>query len=165
MFVTHRAELGLSQFRVCDWRWSLVRDQTLGGGMKKIALLVGIVLMFGSQAFATSISYKVFLDQNEAVPTGSPGTGTAIITFDTTAHTMFIDVTFSGLLGTTTASHIHCCTPAADSGSAGVATTTPSFAGFPLGVTSGTFTNTLDMTLASSYNPAFCHGSGRDRKR
>ena len=34
-------------------------------------------------------------------------------------------------------------------------TTIPAFAGFPLGVTSGTYNNTLDMTLASSYNPAF----------
>ena len=73
---------------------------------------------------------------------------------------MTIAVAFLGLLGTTTASHIHCCTPAANSGPAGVATTTPSFAGFPLGVNSGTFTNILDMTLASSYNPAFVTAQG-----
>jgi len=36
-----------------------------------------------------------------------------------------------------------------------VATTTPTFAGFPLGVTSGTYFNTLDLTLPSSWNPAF----------
>jgi hypothetical protein len=73
---------------------------------------------------------------------------------------MFIDVSFSGLLGTTTASHIHCCTPTPLSGTAGVATTTPTFAGFPLGVTSGTYMNTLDLTLASSYNPAFVTANG-----
>jgi len=116
--------------------------------------------MFGTQAFATSITYTVVLDQNEPVPTGSTGTGTATILFDTTAHTMTIAVAFLGLQGTTTASHIHCCTPVANSGSAGVATTTPSFVGFPLGVTSGTFTNILDMTLASSYNPAFVTAQG-----
>jgi hypothetical protein len=123
--------------------------------MKRVALLVAIVVMLGSQAFASSITYTVFLDQNEASPTGSTGTGTATIIFDTTAHTMSIDVAFSGLLGTTTASHIHCCTPTANSGAAGVATTTPSFTGFPLGVTSGTFTSILDMTQPTSYNPAF----------
>ena len=127
--------------------------------MKKIALLIGIVVMLGSQAFATSITYTVFLDQNEVSPTGSTGTGTATVIFDTTAHTMFIDIAFSGLLGNTTASHIHCCTSAPNI-AAGVATTTPTFAGFPLGVTSGTFTNTLDMTLASSYNPAFVTAQG-----
>ena len=128
--------------------------------MKRVVLLVAIVVMLGTQAFATSITYTVVLDQNEPVPTGSTGTGTATILFDTTAHTMTIAVAFLGLQGTTTASHIHCCTPVANSGSAGVATTTPSFVGFPLGVTSGTFTNILDMTLASSYNPAFVTAQG-----
>jgi hypothetical protein len=128
--------------------------------MKKIALLVGIVVLLGSPAFASSITYTVVLDQNEAVPTGSTGTGTATIIFDTTAHTMFINMAFSGLLGTTTASHIHCCTPSAGSGSAGVATTTPTFLNFPLGVTAGTFTTTLDLTQASSYNPAFVTAEG-----
>jgi len=128
--------------------------------MKRVVLLVAIVVMLGTQAFATSITYTVVLDQNEPVPTGSTGTGTATILFDTTAHTMTIAVAFIGLQGTTTASHIHCCTPVANSGSAGVATTIPSFAGFPLGVNSGTFTNILDMTLASSYNPAFVTAQG-----
>jgi hypothetical protein len=41
-----------------------------------------------------------------------------------------------------------------------VATTTPTFAGFPLGVTSGAYDNTLDLTLASSYNPAFVTANG-----
>src|SRR5262249_15025453 len=41
------------------------------------------------------------------------------------------------------------------SGTAGVATTTPSFPGFPLNVTSGTYDHTLDLTQSSSYNPAF----------
>jgi hypothetical protein len=41
-----------------------------------------------------------------------------------------------------------------------VATTTPTFAGFPLGVTSGTYDNILDLTLASSYNPAFVTDEG-----
>jgi hypothetical protein len=42
----------------------------------------------------------------------------------------------------------------------GVATTTPTFLNFPLGVTSGHYVNTLDMTLASSYNPAFITANG-----
>jgi len=62
------------------------------------------------------------------------------------------------LSGTTTASHIHCCVAAP--GTAGVATTTPTFTGFPLGVTSGTYSAVLDLTLASSYNPAFITSSG-----
>ena len=43
---------------------------------------------------------------------------------------------------------------------AGVATTTPDFAGFPIGVTSGTYINTLDLTLSSSYNPSYITANG-----
>ena len=48
----------------------------------------------------------------------------------------------------------------APAGPAGVATQTPSFVGFPLGVSSGTFDNTLDLTLSSSYNPAYITAQG-----
>jgi hypothetical protein len=41
-----------------------------------------------------------------------------------------------------------------------VATTTPTFTGFPLGVTSGTYDQVFDMTQASSYNPAFVTAEG-----
>ena len=50
--------------------------------------------------------------------------------------------------------------PVAGTGTAGVATTTPSFFNFPLGVTSGTYDQVLDLTVASSYNPAFVTASG-----
>jgi hypothetical protein len=73
---------------------------------------------------------------------------------------MHVQVSFSGLTSGTIASHIHASTPLPFFGTAGVATTTPTFAGFPLGVTSGTYDNTLDMTLASSYNAPFLAASG-----
>jgi len=94
----------------------------------------------------------------ENPPTASPGTGTALVTYDSSAHTLFVTITFSGLTTPTIASHIHCCVAAP--GNAGVATTTPTFTGFPLGVTSGTYMNTLDLTLASSFNPAFVTANG-----
>ena len=96
----------------------------------------------------------------EAPPNASPASGFAKVTIDSILNTMRVEVSFSGLLGTTTASHIHCCTLVPGTGTAGVATTTPTFFGFPLGVTSGTYDNTLDMTLASSYNPAFVAANG-----
>ena len=77
------------------------------------------------------------------------------------AHTLKVDVTFSGLLCNTTASHIHCCvSPSAVTPTAGVATTTPTFAGFPLGVTSGSYLNTLNLTLATSFNPSYITANG-----
>jgi hypothetical protein len=70
-------------------------------------------------------------------------------------------VIFSGLTGTTTASHIHCCVASPFlNANAGVATQVPYFLNLPLGVTSGSFTQLLDLTLASSYNPAFVTAEG-----
>lgn len=96
----------------------------------------------------------------ESPPNASPGTGITFVLLDTFAHTLRVNVTFSGLTGTTTAAHIHCCTAVPGVGVAGVATTTPSFAGFPSGVTSGTYDQTLNLTLASSWNPAFIIAHG-----
>ena len=70
-----------------------------------------------------------------------------------------INLSFTGLTGTTTASHIH-APVLVPGGTAGVATQTPSFVGFPLGVTSGTFMTTLDMSLASTWNPAYITANG-----
>lgn len=96
----------------------------------------------------------------ESPSNGSAGTGFTTVVYDSTLHTLGVSVSFSGLTGPTTASHIHCCTALPGTGTAGVATTTPTFAGFPLGVTSGTYSSTLDLTQASSYNPAFITANG-----
>jgi hypothetical protein len=73
---------------------------------------------------------------------------------------MHVHVDFSGLTGPTTASHIHAATASPGTGTAGVATTTPYFTGFPIGVTSGTYDNVLDMTSSSSYNPSYITANG-----
>ena len=122
------------------------------------ALLASAVLAMAALPAAALTIYGATLDQNEPVPTGSPGTGTARVTIDGTM--MRVEASFSGLLGTTTVSHIHCCTAVADTGAAGVASTTPTFPGFPAGVTAGSYDTTFDMTLASSYNPAFITSNG-----
>lgn len=111
-------------------------------------------------ARSTEFVYDVILSgPAEQPPNASPGTGTGTVIYNDTAHSLFMDVDFSGLLGTTTASHIHSpLNPATNL--AGVATTTPTFVGFPLGVTSGSFTNTLDLTLSGSWNPAYITANG-----
>jgi CHRD domain len=95
---------------------------------------------------------------NQNPPDASPGTGTAKVTWNTLTNEMTVDVTFSGLTTPTTAAHIHCCI--APPGNTGVATAVPTFPGFPLGVTSGSYSRTFDMTAASSYNPAFVTANG-----
>ena len=119
------------------------------------------LLAFGVDSSGAAITYPVILDGNsESPPTSSAGTGLATAIVDDKAHTLSVMISFASLTGTTTASHIHCCTATPLSGNAGVATTTPTFAGFPLGVTSGTYFNSLDLTQASSYNPSFITASG-----
>jgi hypothetical protein len=93
---------------------------------------------------------------NEVPPNASPGTGTATLVID--GNSMEISVNFAGLLWPTTVAHIHCC--ALPGNNAGVATTTPTFPGFPDGVTSGTYNETFDLTLASSFNPGFVTAEG-----
>jgi len=125
----------------------------------KALLSIGVVLMFGAVAQAATITYIATLSGPGENPTNtSPGTGFASVTLDTIANTLQVHAQFSGLTGTTTQSHIHCCID--PPGATGVATTTPSFAGFPLGVTTGVYDNTLNLSLASSYNPAFVTANG-----
>ena len=129
--------------------------------IRVVTALVLAVAVFAIPALAAPVTYNVVLNgPSEAPPNNSPGVGTATVIIDAVAHTMFIDLNFSGLTGNTTACHIHAPTAVAFTGTAGVATTLPSFVGFPLGVTAGSFTNTLDMTLPGSYNPTFVTNNG-----
>jgi len=124
-----------------------------------LRLILGAALCaLATQASAAILIYDAELGNFESPPTGSPGTGFAQVTIDTAANTMEVNVTFSGLTSGTTASHIHCCV--APGGNTGVATTTPTFTGFPSGVTSGTYDHIFDMSLASSYNPVFVTNNG-----
>lgn len=125
------------------------------------AVVSALILGFGPSANATVIGFTTQLSgPNESPPNNSVGTGNAVVKFDTLTGMLSIDITFSGLSGTTTASHIHCCTAVPQAGTAGVATQTPFFVGFPIGVTSGTYSHIFDMSLSSSYNGAFIAANG-----
>jgi hypothetical protein len=126
--------------------------------MKFPQILVTMILVSAISPAATITYSAVLSGANESPAVITAGTGFTTVTYDSILHSLTVDVTFSNLTGLTTASHIHCCI--AVGGNAGVATTTPTFAGFPLNVTSGTYHNVLDLTMASSWNPAFITSSG-----
>lgn len=130
--------------------------------MKRFISLMALLAVFATPAaLAGVINYTTALSgAAEAPPNGSPGTGNAILSIDDTALTMTLQVTFGGLIAPTTAAHIHCCTVPPQTGNAGVASTTPSFPGFPLGVTSGTYGFVFDLDNASSFNPSFVNNNG-----
>lgn len=124
-----------------------------------LSLLLSVSLLAASTVQAALIQFTVDLSgDNENPAVSTPGNGTAQIDIDTVTRLLTIDVTFADLLGTTTAAHIHCC--AAPPTNAMVATQVPTFMGFPLGVSSGSYSNSFDMGLASSYNPNFINAHG-----
>jgi len=95
---------------------------------------------------------------NENPANGSTATGNTVVVLDTATHQLRVAVVFNGLSANATGAHIHCCT--SPPGNVGVATTLPAFAGFPLGVTSGSLDQTYDTTQASTWNPAFVTNNG-----
>jgi CHRD domain len=64
---------------------------------------------------------------NDSTP--SLGTGFVQVVLDTTAQTLGLNVTFSGLTSPDNAAHIHCCAPLGTN--VGVATTVPTFGASP----------------------------------
>src|SRR5919106_69788 len=130
--------------------------------MKKKVNLIGLVVMlllFSAVAKADQLAFTATLTgAQEVPPTGSAGIGSGLVTLDTVTNLMTVNVSFGGLGSPTIASHIHCCTP--PGANAIVATTVPTFPGFPLGVTTGTYLMTFDLTAASTYNPAFITAHG-----
>lgn len=120
-------------------------------------LLAGVLSLSAPLAQADLLVYSADLTPEI---TGATGSGTATVTIDTVLHSMLVNVVFSGLSGVTTAAHIHCCTAVPGTGTAGVATQTPTFSGFPGGVSAGTYLNTFDLTLPGSWNTTFVNNNG-----
>lgn len=146
----------------------------MGTHLVKNSLRVGAVAVALTAASAASATITVYTASlsgpNEAPPNTSPGTGTTFVTIDDVLNTMRVQVTFSGLVPTTTAgapsgvtnAHIHGPTVTPFAGTASVATTLPTFPGFPSGVTvtSGTYDNLFNLLTASTYNTNFINANG-----
>ena len=132
------------------------RSLSVAPTLTVIVLAVATALMLlVPAAYAIPVTFVGNLTgANEVPPVPSSATGLATVVLDAAAQTLQINATFSGLTSNTNAAHIHCCAPLGTN--AGVATTVPAFPGFPLGVTSGSFTSAVfDLTQPTIYNPAF----------
>jgi hypothetical protein len=129
--------------------------------MKKSVVILAFAFVLSAGLASAQLVYQATLTgPAESPPNASPGTGFAEVDYFSSTHMLHVHATFSGLTGTTTASHIHAATSSPGTGTAGVATTTPYFAGFPIGVTSGTYDNTLDLTQTSSWNASYITANG-----
>lgn len=128
--------------------------------MRSLSCVAAVVAVCGACQAQVFVFTADLSGPAEAPPNASPGIGTAQVDFDLTSHTMRVQATFSGLLAPTTASHIHGATATPFAGTAGVATQTPTFSGFPLGVTSGTYDHTFNTLDTATYNASFVTAHG-----
>ena len=133
--------------------------------MKRIWYLVTpfvAVVVPAQHSFAEPTTFTASLSGAAQSPkSASAGTGLATVIVDPAAHTLQISISFTGLQSKTTASHIHClCTAPPGAEVTNAATQLPTFAGFPLDVTSGTYSNTLDTTLLTTFSPSFLAATG-----
>jgi hypothetical protein len=124
-----------------------------------LALLAAVVLQAPATHAATMTFGGVLSGANETPPNNSTAAGTVEVLLDPAAETIQIIASFFGLTTPDVAAHIHCCAPLGTN--VGVATTLPSFAGFPLGVTEGTYLSPLfSLEDPTFYNPAFVTQEG-----
>lgn len=73
-----------------------------------VVATVALLLLVSSQASATIFSFQATLSGSQEVPpTPSLGTGTATLQFNDATNVLSLVGSYTGLLGTTTASHIH----------------------------------------------------------
>src|SRR5829696_6188857 len=119
--------------------YSNLLSMRLKRGVLFFALLTGACYATEAQIYTALLSGPA-----ESPINNSPGIGKATITI--TGTMMRVQAEFSGLVGNTTASHIHAATAVPGVGTAGVATVLPTFTSFPLGVRAGTYDFTYDMT-------------------
>ena len=125
----------------------------------KLRSALAVVLLAGASATqAALLTYGVNFEPEGG--SGRTGTGSAAVTFDDVTHVLTFSGNFSGLSGTTTAAHFHCCTAAPFAGTAGIAVDTPTLPGLPLGLQSGTFDGFLDLDDSNNFSAAFLADSG-----
>lgn len=126
--------------------------------MKKVisALALAVSAMMVAPAVEAQDIYRaVSSGPGEATPNPSPGYSIATFEFDGTIMTATIP--FTDLTTPTTDAHIHCCTTGSFTGAAPPAILLP---GFPLGVMTGSYSRTFDLTDPAVYNPAFLAAFG-----
>jgi len=121
-----------------------------------LVIMAAALILPAPAAHAISMTFGGILSgANEVPPVNTPGAGTVAVVLDPTAQTIQIIASFFGLTTPDAAAHIHCCQTMLGT-NVGVATTVPAFAGFPLGVTQGTYLSPLfSLGDPSFYNPAF----------
>lgn len=118
-----------------------------------------LCLCFVFSASASAENFVAFLDgAQENPPVATPGTGTGTLSYDSGTQMLSVNLSFSDLTGTTTNAHIHCCSSDVSTNVGVALHFVPQ--GFPLGVTSGNFSHTFDLSMGSTYDAGYLAASG-----
>lgn len=125
--------------------------------MRCVLAIALLVVLPAALAHAAPITFRTPLGPEAS---GATGSGTVQVIYDDFARTLSIDAQWSGLSGTTTVAHIHCCTASPGTGTAGVAVTPGTLPGFPVGVTNGSYSTLLNLALTPTYTTTFLTASG-----
>ncbi len=132
-------------------------SNTLKGIMNRrfhnILLTAGALIATAISLPAATIYTATLSGANEVPAVPTPGIGSATLTLN--GDLLNVAVSFSGLTTNDTMSHIHCCAPVGTNAPVALGFTT-----FPIGVTSGSFNFTYDLTNISVYTTAFVTAYG-----
>jgi hypothetical protein len=121
--------------------------------VNRLALSVSAFVFFAWGTQAATLYTATLNGATEVPPNPSTATGSATLTL--TGNSLAVNESFSGLVGgSAVAAHIHCCTSPGTNAPVAIP-----FPGFP-NATSGTYSNTFDLTSASVYSAAFLTSSG-----
>ena len=128
-------------------------------------LLFALACLAWAPVPAAALSFVAYMDgPSESPANASPGTAIANVDIDSAAHTLNVDITFSGLTAGNTAAHIHVINGPGDANTSDtlgpVTTAVPTFTGFPGGTTSGSYLHLFDTTAAATFNPTFVTAAG-----
>ncbi len=116
-------------------------------------LAVALSVMFAGFSAAQPVSAQSWYANLSPEVQGATGSGFG--TFSINGSILTIDVDWTGLSGSTTVAHIHCCTADPNMGTVGVAVTPGTLPLFPVGVTSGNYSAMIDLDLATSFTAGF----------
>ena len=117
------------------------------------AALITIIAAQAPVAHATLLTFGTSLGPEAP---GATGSGSSTVVIDDVADTLRVHIDWTGLSGTTTVSHIHCCTAVPFAGTIAVAVTPGTFPGFPVGLSSGSYDSAIiDLDDPASYTASF----------
>jgi hypothetical protein len=121
----------------------------------------GILLLLGTTANAQTFVGSLDGLQEFPPTVGTVGTGQGRAVIDPATNMLDVELTFQNLSGNTTDSHIHCCfNPLAIPPNRNAGVALGFTATFPLGVTSGAFSNSYDLLDPAVYTTTFRNNFG-----